>query len=84
VAGPDNIDNVEIIACDDPIEMDTEHVEPRRGAPMPEQAWFDMLAAKRFFEERIVHQVNLADRQIIECSPISIHSLKLVSGQWAD
>jgi hypothetical protein len=62
VPRPDHINNIEIIACNNTIEMDAKHVEPRRSSPMPEQAWFDMFTAKRFLEEWIVHQVDLTDR----------------------
>ena len=39
-----DVDHVQVIFFDDPIEMHAEHVEPRRCTPVAEQSWLDMLA----------------------------------------
>ncbi len=49
VAGADDVDHVQLIALDDAIQMNVQHVEARRRSPMPEQTGLDVLALKRLF-----------------------------------
>src|SRR5262249_16745465 len=41
VARANYVDHVQIIALDDPIQVNTQHVQARGGSPVSEQAWFD-------------------------------------------
>ncbi|MCY1171844.1 hypothetical protein D9M73_119680 [compost metagenome] len=70
---PDHRDHVEIVFDDQPVEMDIEQVEPRRGAPMAEQPRLDVGQRERAIEQRVGAQVNLPDRQIIGGAPIAVH-----------
>ena len=58
----DDVDHVQVIPLDDPVEVDVEHVQARRRAPVTEQSRLDVLAAERPLQERVVEQVDLADR----------------------
>jgi hypothetical protein len=49
---------------------------------MAEQPRLDVFALERFFQERIVEQVDLTDRQIIGRAPISIHLSQLFGIEW--
>ena len=57
-----NIDDAEIALLDHPVEMRIDEVQPRRRAPMAEQARLDMLRLQRFAQERIVEKIDLPDR----------------------
>eukprot|EP01013_Petalomonas_cantuscygni_P028399 TRINITY_DN5224_c0_g1_i2.p1 TRINITY_DN5224_c0_g1~~TRINITY_DN5224_c0_g1_i2.p1 ORF type:complete len:108 (+),score=6.88 TRINITY_DN5224_c0_g1_i2:2-325(+) len=61
---------------DDAVEMDIEKVEARRRAPMAKQARLDMFGFKRRFQQGIVHQIDLADRQVVGRLPISVHQIE--------
>ena len=54
VTGTDDVDHVEIVLFDQPVEVDIEKVQPRRGAPMSEQPGLDMLRSERGFQQRVV------------------------------
>jgi len=43
VAGAGDIDHTDMIALNDPVEMDIDKVQARRRAPMPEQARLDVI-----------------------------------------
>ncbi len=60
--GTDDIDDVQIIALDDAIQMNVKHIEARRRAPVAEQARLDVFAKERLLQQGIVEQVNLPDR----------------------
>ena len=82
VPGADDVDHVQVIALDDPIEMHAEHVQARRRAPVAEQPRLDVLALERLSQERIVEQVDLADRQVIGGPPVGVHLAQFLGGEW--
>src|SRR5580698_4189136 len=43
MTGPNDIDHVQIVVLDQPVEMDIEEIQPRRRAPVTEQTGLDML-----------------------------------------
>ena len=73
MAGPDDIDHVQIALFDQTVEMDINEVEPGGGTPMPEQTRFDVFELERGFEQGIVLQINLPDREVICGAPIRVH-----------
>ena len=56
-------------------------VEPGGGAPMPEQTRFDMFELERGFEQRIVLQIDLPDREVIRGAPIGVHLFQQIGRQ---
>jgi hypothetical protein len=48
--------------------MDVDEVEPRRRAPMPEEAWFDVCERERLFQQRVVVEINLTDGEVVMVS----------------
>ena len=72
VAGAGDVDHVEIVLLDQPIEMRVDEVEARRRAPVPEQARLDVLLLERLTQQGIVEQVDLADGQIVGGAPIGV------------
>ena len=77
----DDVDHVQVIALDDPVEVDAEHVQARRRAPVAEQPRLDVLALERLLQERVVEQVDLADRQVVGGPPVGVHLAQLVGGE---
>ena len=77
----DDVDHVEVVALDDPVEVHVEHVQARRRAPMAEQPRLDVLALERLLQQRIVEQIDLADRQVVGCPPIGVHRPQFVGGE---
>jgi hypothetical protein len=71
--GTDDIDHVQIIVFDQAIEVDVEHVQPRRRAPMAEQTRLDMRHGERLGEQRVLPQIDLAHRQVVRGTPIGVH-----------
>ncbi len=78
---PDDVDHVEIVRDDQPVEMRVDEIEPGRRAPMAEQPRLDVGAAERPLEQGIVAQVDLPDREIIRRAPIGVERCDLVAGE---
>ena len=64
MTGADDIDHVEVVFFDQAIEVDIDEVEPSSGAPMPEQTRLDVFSLEGCFEQRIVLQIDLSDREV--------------------
>ena len=69
VAGPGDIDRAPVVLHDDAVEVGIDEVQAGRGAPVAEKARLDVLGLQRLVEQRVVEQVDLADRQIIGRAP---------------
>ena len=69
VSGPCNIERRDLALSDDSIEMGVDEVEARRRSPVAEQSRFDVLSHERLAEQRIVNQIDLADRQVVRGPP---------------
>src|SRR5580704_18643833 len=72
MSGTGDVDHIEIVFLDQPIEVRVNEVEARRRAPMSEKAWLDVLLLERLTQQWIVEQVNLTDRQIVGGAPVSV------------
>jgi hypothetical protein len=83
VTGADDVDHVQFIALDDAIEMNIQHIQAWRRAPMPEQSRLDVLAFQRLLQERIIKQVDLADGEVIGGAPVGVHLPQFFGGEGA-
>ena len=72
VSGADHVHHVEIALPDDAIEMRPEKVQPGRGPPVAEEPRFDVLASQRLPQQRVVPQVDLADREVVRRASVGI------------
>src|SRR5258706_16168029 len=63
--------------------MYVDEIQTRRRSPMAEQSRFDMRALQRRLEQRVVKEVNLADRQVVRSPPVSVHLSKQLRGKWS-
>ena len=62
MAGPADVDHVEATRVDDAIEVHVDEIEAGRRPPMAEQPRLDVGPFQRPLEQRIVEQIDLADR----------------------
>src|SRR5262249_4736151 len=81
VAGPRDIDHVEVVLLDRPVQVDIDEVQTWRRSPMAEQPRLDMCLGERLLEQRIVIEIDLANRQVVGSSPIPIDRCSLFLGQ---
>jgi hypothetical protein len=61
VPGPRDVDHVEIALLDHPVQVNVDEVQARRCSPMPEEPRLNVVLCERFFEQRIVIEIDLAD-----------------------
>src|SRR5229473_2623278 len=54
VAGAGDVDHVQIMFFDDPVQMNVNEIQPRRRPPVAEQARLDMVQCQRLIQERVV------------------------------
>src|SRR5262249_31180525 len=52
-----------------------------RRAPVAEQPRLDVLPLERHLEQRVVEEVDLADRQVVGGPPVGVHLPQLVGAQ---
>jgi hypothetical protein len=71
-----NVYDVEILLLDDAVEMNIDEVQSRRRAPVTQQSRFDVISLERFFQKRVVIELDLTDRQIIRGVPIRVDFFK--------
>jgi len=53
------------VLANQPVEMHVDKILPRRSPPMASRRGFNVLATERLGQQRIRHQVNLADGQVV-------------------
>src|SRR5579859_6809989 len=62
VAGTGDVDHVEIVFFDDPVQVRVNEILSRGRAPMSEQHVLHVGQSQRTLQKRIVVEINLADR----------------------
>ena len=72
VAGTGDVDHVEIVQSDRPVQMDVDEILPRRRSPMPDHKRFDMREGERLAQHWIRVEVNLTDREVVRGAPVSV------------
>ena len=78
VARAADVDRVDIARADHAVHVGIDQVEPGRRAPMAEQPWLDVLGRKRLLQERVVQEIDLADRQVVRGAPVRVDQAQLV------
>ena len=68
-----NIDHIQVVIPDQPIQMNVDEVQAGGGSPMAEQPGLDVLFGQGLLQKRVVIEVDLADGQVIGGPPIRIH-----------
>ena len=72
VTWPGDVDGVQVVLFDDPVQVNVYKVQAWCRAPVSEQTRLDMLQRQRLLEQRIVIEIDLADGQIVGCPPVGI------------
>ncbi len=74
---PGDVDHVEVALADAAAQMRIDEVEARGGAPVTEQPRLDVMPLERLLQQRVVVEVDLADREVVGCAPERIDVRKL-------
>ena len=77
MAGTGDIDHIQVILADDPVQMHIDKVLAGRSAPVPEQHRLDVLRPERRAKQGIITEIELADRQIIGRAPVGVNFTQL-------
>ena len=78
VARTDDEDRVPVALANHAIHVRDDQVEPRRGAPVPEQSRLHVLDAERLAKQRVLEQVDLPDRQVVRRPPVGVDRVEHV------
>ena len=79
--GAGDVDHVEVVLLDDPVQVRVNEVLPRRRSPMPEQHVLHIRERQRPLQQRIVVEINLADRKIVGGAPVGVHLVEQFRGK---
>jgi hypothetical protein len=72
VPRPGDVECVEVVLLDHPVQVGIDEVQAGRGAPVPEEPRLDVLLRERLLEQRVVVEIDLADRQVVGGAPVRI------------
>ena len=82
VAGTGDVEHIEVILFDDPIQMHIDEVLTRRGAPVSDHQRLHVRQLQRLSQQGVVIEIDLADGQVISGPPIGIDLAELIWGKW--
>src|ERR1700722_6278746 len=77
VPGTGDVNHVEVILLDDPVQMHVDEVLPRRRAPVSYHKRLDVRKLQWLSKQWVVVEINWADRQIIGGPPVGIDLTEL-------
>ena len=83
VTGPHHVHRVELAGPDGPVGVGVDEVEPGGRPPVAEQTRFDVFGLQGPVQERVVHQVDLPDRQVVRGAPPSVDYPQLLAVERA-
>ena len=83
MSGPDDVDHVEVPGDDDAVEVGVDQVESRCRAEMAHQPRLDVLGPERFSQQRVVEEVDLADRAVVGGPPVGVDGVEIVAPNTA-
>ena len=78
-----DVEHVQVEFLDDPVQVDVDEVLPRRRAPVPDHQRLHVRQLQRPFQQRVVVEVELADRQVVGGPPVRIHPAQQLGGERA-
>jgi hypothetical protein len=77
VPGPHHVHHRQVTSPDRPVQVGVDEVQSGRGPPVPQQPRLHVFRAQRLAQQRVPHQVDLADRQVVRRPPPGVHRLQL-------
>jgi hypothetical protein len=69
------VDHVGIGVLDQAVQVHVDEAEARRSSPVSQQPGFDVFRTQRLAQQRILLQIDLANRQVIGGAPVAVHVL---------
>ena len=78
VARPGHEHRVQVPQADRPVEVRVDEVEAGGRAPVPEQPGLDVLGPQRLPQQRVVHQVDLTDGEVVRGSPVRVEQREVL------
>ena len=79
--GAGDVDHVEVVLLDQPVQVNVDEVQTRRRSPVAEEPRLDVFLCERLLEQRVVVEIDLTDRQVVGGPPVRIHQCPLFVGQ---
>src|SRR5215475_105289 len=76
-----NVDHVEVVLLDHPVQVNVDEIETGCGSPMTQEPRLDEILCEWLLEQRVVVEIDLADRQVVCGPPVRIHQCPLLVGQ---
>src|ERR1051326_279732 len=76
VPGAGDVNHVEVVFFDEPVQVDINEVLPGGRAPVPEQHVLHIRQCQRPLQQRIVAEINLGGREIVGGAPVGVHLLE--------
>ena len=76
--GSSNVDHVQVVLLDEPVQVDIDEVQTWSRSPMAEQPRLDVFLCQGLLEQGVVVKIDLADRQVVRRSPVRIHQSQLI------
>src|SRR5579872_3978603 len=77
-----DVDHVEVVFLDDPVQMHVNEVLSGSRAPVSQQHVLHVRQRQRALQQRIVEQVDLPNRQVVRGAPVSVHPPQKIRGKW--
>ena len=81
VPGTGNVNHVEVVLLDDTVQMRIDEILSGSRPPVSEQHVLDICESQRPFQQRIVVQINLTDREVICGAPVRINLVEEVRSE---
>src|SRR5271157_1628133 len=72
VSGAGDVNHVEVVLLDDPVQVCVDEVLSGGGAPVSQQHVLHIRQSQRPLQQRIVVEINLAYRQIVGGTPVGV------------
>src|SRR6185295_17577858 len=83
VARPRDVEHVEVVLLDDAVQVHVDEVLPGCRPPVAEEARLHVRGREWRPQQRVVVEIDLADREIVGRAPIRVDPAHEIRGEWA-
>ena len=81
MAGAGEVDHVQVVLVDDPVQVCIDEVLTGDGAPVADDLFLDMSRLEGLLQQGVVQKVQLAGGQIVGSPPVGVQLFQLGRGQ---
>ena len=81
VPGSGDVQHVQVVLLDHPVQVDVDEVEAGGGPPVAQEARLDVLLGQGLLEQRVVVEIDLADRQVVGGPPVRVQEREFLVRQ---